>query len=143
MLNRLLVTSNQVVIEIKQDALTSHGEIVDISGRQRMLSQRIAGQYLMSLWLQNNASKKTLKDAMHTYESSFSKLQTFEKNTKTISKYLGQAEKSYLYIKKMRQMDIPFNHMPAIVYEKCNNILISMDKATHLYADIMQQVASR
>jgi len=140
-LNTLLITSNQVVIEIKRDAIAIHGEIVDISGRQRMLSQRIAGLYLMNLWLQNDASKKALKDTMLSYESSFLKLQSFEKNTKEISQYLGKAEKAYLYIENMKGVGLPMDHMPAIIYKKANDIFANMDKATHLYADIMEKVA--
>ena len=140
-LDRLLAASNKVVIEIKRDAAASHGEIVDISGRQRMLSQRIAGLYLMDLWLQNDASKRALKDAMRSYENAFLKLQAFEKNTESISQYLGQAEKAYLYIKNMKGVGLPMDHMPAIIYKKANDIFANMDKATHLYADIMEKVA--
>ena len=142
-LDQVLASSNQVVIAIRKDTSTGHGEIIDISGRQRMLSQRIAGMYLMDLWFQNDASKKKLEDAMHLYESSLIKLKAFEKNTKEISKYLAKAEKSYLYIKNMRSTGLSMNRMPSLVYKKADDVFTSMNKVTHLYAGMMLEVALR
>ncbi len=142
-LDALLTASNQVVIEIKKDSGVDYGEIVDMSGRQRMLSQRIAGLYLVDLWLQNDASRNKLKDAMQAYEVASAKLQAFKQNTEAISKHLSKAEKAYLYIKNMQTVGIPMDHMPAIIYKKSNDIFVNMDKVTHLYADIMEKVASK
>jgi len=141
-LDSLLALSNQVVVEIKKDSGTDYGEIVDVSGRQRMLSQRIAGLYLMDLWLQSGSSKKALRKAMHAYESAYRKIWNFEHNSEEIKKYLTKAEKAYLYIKSMKGVGLPMRTMPAIIYKKSHDILVNMDRATHLYAAVMQKVAS-
>jgi len=136
-LDQLLHDSNEVVISIKNQEDAKHGEIVDVSGRQRMLSQRIAGLYLMDLWLQNKASKQKLEEAMQQYESAMLKLKSFEKNTEAITQQLSRAEKAYLYIKNMSSVGLSMDRMPALVYKKAHDMFKSMDSATHLYADLM------
>ena len=136
-LDKLLEYSNDVVVTIKENSASKAGEIVDMSGRQRMLSQRIAGLYILNMWAtDNDVYKKKLDDAMALFKSSMETLKKYDKNTDEIKALIVKVEKSYGYLEKMRSIGSSMNTMPSLVYKKLDGMLTNMHKVTGLYASI-------
>lgn len=136
-LEKLLTYSNDIVQEMKQEGGISVSGIIDISGRQRMLSQRIASLYNLNLWKEGNRQfKQDLNAAMELFKKSMGRLKTYSKNTARISELIGRVEKTYHYFEMMNSMESSMSTMPSLAYKKLDDILIDMDKITHLYASL-------
>jgi len=136
-LDTLLVQSDDIVQMIKKESGSKSGEIVDISGKQRMLSQRIAGLYILSMWAVNNDSyQKKLDQAMAAFKVSMQTLKQYEKNNPEINTLIAEVERSYTYLEKMNSIEIDMKVMPSLVYKKLDGMLHNMDRVTHLYASL-------
>lgn len=128
---KLLSFSHQIVLALQAESGKELGKIVNISGRQRMLSQRIELFYLLRDWgfdgdFYANALAKSRKE----FTEGLAYLDNYPENTEKIKKLLAKADKS-------------FNLFSHSLDEKNNAFLISltvgqllkyMNTATNLYS---------
>ena len=134
-LDQLLHTSDEITKGFAALSKTSAGEIINISGRQRMLSQRMAGLYMLKVWGINDPQfKKKLNDAMQLFKTSLQKLKKYEKNSPEISAHLEKAGRAFMFFEIMARSNSKF--IPSLIYRKSNEILHDMDAATKLYAKL-------
>ncbi len=109
-----------------------YGEIIDISGRQRMLSQKMAGLYMLKVWGINDPKfTKKMEETMTLFKTSLNKLLKYEKNTPKITKLLNNTQRSFKFFEFMNKSSTKF--IPSLIYKKSNEILKDMDRATNLY----------
>lgn len=132
-LEALLKQSNEAVQLFAKQTGKVSGEIINISGRQRMLSQRMAGLYMLKVWgVDDPQFQEKMNKAMHLFKTSLDKLMASEMTTPEIMALLKKAEKSFMFFEIMNRSNSKF--IPSLIYKKSNDMLRDMNTATGLYA---------
>jgi nitrate/nitrite-specific signal transduction histidine kinase len=130
----LKVADETTKLFAKQTGKTS-GEIINISGRQRMLSQRMASLYMLKVWgIDDPKFSQKMNDSMNLFKRSLDKLLNYEKNTPDITQLLNKAKRSFKFFEFMNRSKSKF--IPSLIYKKSNDILKNMNTATGLYTKI-------
>lgn len=132
-LEALLKQANEAVGLFAKQTGKASGEIINISGRQRMLSQRMASLYMLKVWGVDDPEFKTkMTKAMDLYRTSLEKLKKSDMSTPEITKLLKKSEKAFKFFEIMNKSSSKF--IPTLIYKKSNEMLKDMNTATGLYA---------
>ena len=132
-LEALLKQANEAVGLFAKQTGKISGEIINISGRQRMLSQRMASLYMLKVWGINDPKfKDKMTQAMKLFKTSLERLMKSDMDTPEITKLLKRAERSFKFFEIMNRSTTKF--IPSLIYKKSNEILKDMNTVTGLYA---------
>jgi len=130
-LEALLAQANDTTVLFAKQTGKASGEIINISGRQRMLSQRMASLYMLKVWGVNDPKfQEKMEQTMTQFKSSLEKLMVSELNTEEINRLLLKVQKSFMFFEFSKKF------IPALIYKKSNAILVDMDRITGLYVAI-------
>lgn len=132
----MLEGSEYVVNSLKDKVNLSESKIVNTSGRQRMLAQRIAKYYIA---YQAGIKDKNTIDQMNTAVKEFSDahelLMKNITNTPEINRKLNDIDRLWKIVYKF-YLNIEKGGLPLIVYNTTNDITKNMDKITKLYVEL-------
>ncbi|WP_457673177.1 type IV pili methyl-accepting chemotaxis transducer N-terminal domain-containing protein [Thiolapillus sp.] len=110
------------------------GEIVDLAGRQRMLSQRMAALYMLKAWKVDDLDfSGKLSQSMDEFSSAHARLEASPLTTTEIRAILARVKKSYAWFEMMGRSKSG-RVIPSLINKSANNILADMDKVTAMYA---------
>ena len=139
--NQALAAAHQVVLSLQAASATSAGHLVNIAGRQRMLSQRLAGLYMFKAWgIQSDTLDSDYATAIEEFSAALKELRAAPANTESISAELKQVNSHWsLYQRSARLRD--GQYIPLLIVRSSDKILFMMNNVTGQYAKIADQVA--
>jgi nitrate/nitrite-specific signal transduction histidine kinase len=132
-LDRLLKAADRTTKLFAKQTGKESGEIINISGRQRMLSQRMAALYMLKVWgIDDPKFKEKMNSAMKLFGDSLDRLSRSDLNTDQINQLLERVKKNFMFFQIMNKSQSRF--IPSLIYKKSNDILKDMNTVTGLYA---------
>jgi hypothetical protein len=131
----LLAKSHEAVLLLQQAAGTQTAEIVNISGRQRMLSQRMAALYMLFLWdIPERDYYKAFQQVVAEFQQAENLLLKSPKTTPAIRAELKKASKLFRWFLKSSQKKS--THMtPEVLQRNSDGLLEIMKKVTSMYVE--------
>ena len=132
----LLQASQLVVQALVREARTEKARIVDISGRQRMLSQRMAKFYLLLSWgLEYPDYHREFEKAESEFSQALLELNGSSLNTEEIKQVLDKVKKQWRFFQLTKIMD-EGQYLPSVVARTTETLLHDMNRVTGLYAKV-------
>ncbi|WP_456394076.1 type IV pili methyl-accepting chemotaxis transducer N-terminal domain-containing protein [Nitratifractor sp.] len=136
-LSESMLEGSQYVVDSLTNLLKiKESKIVAVSGKQRMLAQRIAKYYIA---YQAGIKDKNTVDQMNAAVKEFSQnhktLMENKDNTATINQKLAQVDKLWKIVYKF-YLNIEKGGLPFIVFTTTDDITRKMDEITKLYVEL-------
>ena len=131
----LLFASHKVVQLLQDESNTSHGRLVNISGRRRMLSQRLAKLYMLQVWGVNTLTiQDELETAKNEFTGALAELQAAPENTDAINRRLTMVARDWTWFRKAMNM-VDTDPFPKTVADVSETILVNMHEITRMYEE--------
>ncbi len=139
--NAVLQLANQGTVQLEKASNKPVGKLVNIAGRQRMLSQRIASHYLAASWNVGAANAKAeMLKAQDEFLLAHDTLAKAPENTERIAGELVLAQQQFVFFQAALQ-NLQVGHASQArmsdVFQTSERILQVMDNITNLYSKIV------
>lgn len=130
----LLAAADNVVLELEALSQRPYARLVNISGRQRMLSQRMVTLYLVQAWgLGNVATLDKLDRARNEFRGALIELQSSPENSDVIERELTAAGEQWQWLESALRFNQQDTFFPSIVDDAAEKTLVAMERVTALY----------
>ena len=140
--DQLLASSETVVKEIAAYANQQTGQLVNLSGRQRMLSQRIAKLYTARAWgIQDQSVDNALLTAIDEFDDALMTLQKSEFNSNEINTKLAKVKSQWDFTNAGFKISDQGHFVPNMVSVTTESILKKMNDITYDYEQLMMKSA--
>ncbi|NMY40144.1 hypothetical protein HBN76_02400 [Pseudomonas sp. WS 5013] len=138
--DQLLAQSEALVQLIEAHTGSAGARLVNRSGRQRMLSQRIAKLYLALSWrLPVEGLEQQLQQATGEFEAAQQELLSAGQNTPQIAAALQKVEAQWRFARAGFQLSADARYVPTVITTTTETLLWQMNELTSAYAAVMQE----
>ncbi len=134
----LLNSAHQVVVLLESAANSRAGHEVNIAGRQRMLTQRMASLYMLQSWnFTDELYKANYAQAVSEFDQALKDLQSSSVNTPEIKAGLVKVEQLWQVFKLSDRVK-KGAFVPTLVTRSMDKILDKMNEITGQYAALLK-----
>jgi hypothetical protein len=131
--DELLRATNKVVMQLQDISGSSFGRLVNVSGRQRMLSQRLAKFYMLRFWkFDNSEVRSEIEQARNEFKGALAELIAAEENSPEIQAKLKEVSKQWALFNHGLGLDAD-KLVPLIAAMTSEKVLIQMNEITGMY----------
>ena len=136
----VLKIAHQGTVQLEQYAATNVGKLVNISGRQRMLSQRLAKFYMLRAWgVEVEGNMKPMDAARADLIKGFADLSAAKETTVSIKRELELAKTQWVFFDNALNQQGLHKFEPVLaenVATSSERILEVMDRVTGMYQQL-------
>lgn len=132
----VLRNSHRVVILLQDESGSQAGRLVNIAGRQRMLSQRMSNLYMLKSWeFKSSEYSFDYSTAINEFKGALVELASSPLNTPQINAALVKANKQFKVLQRTLSSKEK-ETFPLMVKMSADKLLKQMNDITHMYEDI-------
>ncbi len=138
--NKLLAAAHSYVNKLEKVSGTTKAELINISGRQRMLSQRIAKNFLAKYWGVSDHATEELYADLAEYENVLNYLMESDVNTTEIATQLNKVKGYFTFASKGFDgvMDLSEERLIYVVTGTTDYMLHGMNVTTKMYTELLK-----
>lgn len=134
----LLKACDDVVKAIAKYAKIDSAQLVDMSGRQRMLSQKIAKAYMALYWkVSSEVLEQEFTQAVKLFDESLTTLNDYSRNTDALLKSLRKVNNQWKFSQSGFKLGDDGRYVPTVIAVTTESILKKMDQITKQYEQLM------
>jgi formate dehydrogenase assembly factor FdhD len=134
----MLEGSQYIVKGLKENSKKQSSSFVDLAGKQRMLSQRIAKYYISyQAGIKDKNSIVQMNEAVEEFTQAHQQLMNNKTNSAEINAELQKVNKLWKIVYDF-YLDIEEGGLPVIVYNTTDNIMKKMNTVTNMYIKLQK-----
>lgn len=133
--DQLLAACEALVQQIETASANHSAQLVNRSGRQRMLSQRIAKLYLAMSWkLPQPNLRSEFEQAVTEFDQALQLLTAAPQNDAAIAAALAKANAQWAFSRRGFSLSSDARYVPTLISITCETLLEQMEQLTQAYA---------